>query len=381
MLKLNKTSSAKPLHMQLTAYFRERILDGQLSPGTRLPTELELAAQCEVSRDTVRQAMAQLVDEGLLERLPRRGTFVCELPDSIKGPMLVGQKSVGLVLNRPPHLQLNVDILIGVEQAAKSHGYSVSFTCAEESEEQQARDIARLQAAQVLGFIVFPVSDSTSDESIRQLHSANVPLVLIDRYYPDLTTDYVGPDNVAGGFRATEHLLILGYRRIGFVFSAEETLHTSSVRERWEGYRAALQKYNVAYDEALVIPNFSMSLPESIVCFTDLATSSSRPEAIFAVNDFVALDVIQAAKQIDMRVPEDLALVGFDNLYFTEYLSPPLTTVAMPFMEMGLRASNLLISRIEGLAGPFRHIELPTNLVVRESCGVQLRMRKSSSIS
>jgi DNA-binding LacI/PurR family transcriptional regulator len=106
-----------------------------------------------------------------------------------------------------------------------------------------------------------------------------------------------------------------------------------------------------------------------------------RPGGIFAVNDYVALDIMQAAKAIHLRIPEDLAVVGFDDWSFAAHLNPPLTTIVQPFMDIGLRAGTLLISRIEGIAGAPKHIELPTNLIIRDSCGAQLHVKRFLSLS
>jgi GntR family transcriptional regulator, arabinose operon transcriptional repressor len=402
--KLSKKERTKILHFQLMTYFRERILDGRLSAGARLPTDGELAAQYQISRDSVRQALALLANEGLIERVQGRGTFVSQ-PASNGSPVTpLKQKQIGLVLNRTFRTQVNMNLLVGVEQAAKSHGYSVSFTYAEGNQEQQARDIARLRANHVSGMIIYLTGDSTHDASILQLQADHVPIVLIDRYFPGLAIDYVGLDNVGGGYRATEHLLILGHRRIGFIYSYEETLQTTSVYERWQGYCKALQKYGVPYDETLVTPDCnpcyqaewpigSVPFDETPVVpdFRQLQTGTheglveflerpDRPSAIFAVNDYVALDVMQAAKAIHLRIPEDLAVVGFDDTEFAAHVNPPLTTIAQPFIDIGLRAGTLLISRIEGIVGVPKHIELPTNLIIRESCGAQLHVKKILSL-
>jgi GntR family transcriptional regulator of arabinose operon len=406
--KLSKKERTKILHTQLLAYYRERILDGRLPAGTRLPTDGELATQYRISRDTVRQALTLLSHEGLIERVQGRGTFVSQPSSNGSSTEQLKQKQIGLVLNRTLRTQVNMNLLVGVEQAAKSHGYSVSFTYAEGNQQQQARDIALLRANHVLGMIVYLTGDITHDASIQQLQADHVPLVLIDRYLPDLTIDYVGLDNVGSGYRATEHLLILGHRRIGFIFSYEETLQTTSVYERWQGYRKALQKYGVPYDEALVAPDLNPcyqaselplgSIPQdetpSIPDFRQMQKESLspheglieflkrpyRPGAIFAVNDYVALDIMQAAKAINLRIPEDLAIVGFDDTEFAAHVNPPLTTIKQPFIDVGLRAGSLLISRIEGIVGPPKHIELPTNLIIRESCGAQLHVKKILSL-
>jgi DNA-binding LacI/PurR family transcriptional regulator len=362
-------------------YFRERILDGRLLAGTRLPNDGELAAHYQISRDTVRQALALLVNEGLIERVQGRGTFVSQPPSNGSPLAQLERKQIGLVLNRTSTTQLNMDLLVGVEQAAKSHGYSVSFTYAEGDQEQQSRDIARLRANHVLGMIIYPTGDVTHDASIQQLQADNVPFVLMDRYFPGLAADYVGLDNVGGGYRATEHLLILGHRRIGFVFSHEETLRTTSVHERWQGYCKALQKYEIPYDETLVVPDFRQLQMDTHEGLVEFLKRPDRPGGIFAVNDYVALDIMQAAKAIHLRIPEDLAVVGFDDWSFAAHLNPPLTTIVQPFMDIGLRAGTLLISRIEGIAGAPKHIELPTNLIIRDSCGAQLHVKRFLSLS
>jgi DNA-binding LacI/PurR family transcriptional regulator len=383
--KSTKKERIRVLHKQLTADYRERILNGDLPAGTRLPTDNELAAEYQLSRDTVRQALALLADEGLIERVQGRGTFVC-LPPARQREMPVSQeqKQIGLLLCLGDRSSTSCaqDVLIGVEQAVKSRGYSVNISYAEEGgREQQARDIVRMVGNRVAGLIIWPHSKAAHGEAIRQLQAAQFPLIFIDRYLPDLEVDYVGADNRGGGYRATEHLIILGHRRIGFLFLEEEAPETtSSVRERWQGYCEALQKYGVPYDPSLVLadvnPKYTSntSISPSISAFLQ---RPDRPTAIFAVNDLVALDVMQAAHALNLRIPQDLALIGFDNERFAARVNPPLTTFVQPFFDVGLRAGNLLIDRIENPAGSPKHIELPVNLVIRESCGAQLHVQKT----
>jgi DNA-binding LacI/PurR family transcriptional regulator len=340
-------------YAQLISHFREQILDGSLPAGARLPTELDLAEEHQISRGTVRQAMSVLVNEGLLERVRGRGTFVRPLPPaSIQSPR-TAERRIGLVLAHSSGSQLDLDILIGVEHAAKSRGYQVSFAYAEENLEELDRDIVRLRADNVAGMIIFPVSDSTYDEAVWRLAADHVPFVLVDRYFPDLDSDYVVADNVGGGYRATEHLLILGHTRVSFVYSSKGSLLTTSVRDRWQGYRRALHEYGQPYNEALVFKwpeGADAGLPGSS---DQLLLGEGRPSAIFAVNDAVALELLRATQRLGLRVPEDLALVGFDDLNFAAHLTPPLTSP--------------------------RHIELPTSLIVRESCGARLRVRRQNT--
>ncbi|MBE3559632.1 MAG: GntR family transcriptional regulator [Ktedonobacteraceae bacterium] len=373
MPKAEKDPPSRALYSQMIQEIRSRILSGDLAEGMRLPTELELARHYQASRGTVRQALGVLVNEGLLERIQGSGTFVRRLPASQnhRQPSLT-QQSIGLILSQAGD-ELNLDILLGVEQAVKPRGYQLSFAYVEEDARQMALDIARLRHS-TAGLIIFPLSDTPHDPSLAQLHQEQVPFVLVDRYIPTLDCDYVVSDNVGGGYRATEHLLILGHRRIGFVSSSRGGLLTTSVRDRWEGYRKALREYRQSYEESLVYHLVPTPVPEPPNVYDEIMTAPDRPTAFFAVNDAVALGLLQAAQRHGLRVPEDVALVGFDDVSYAAHLSIPLTTVAQQRTELGVRAGTLLINRIEGqIVGPPKHIELPTNLIIRQSCGARAR--------
>ncbi len=370
---LNRTED-ESLYSQLVSMFRTRIASGDLPPGARLPTELELAREYNISRGTVRQAMSVLVNEELLERVPGRGTFV-RFASARPTESASTNRRIGLLLSYR-RSDLDLDILSGVEHIAKTRGYQVSFAYTEESSEQQTRDIARLRDDQVAGMIIYPLSDVTHDQAIWQLHADGVPFVLVDRYFDGLNADYVSSDNTGGGFRATEHLIILGHTHIGFVHASTGTLLTSSVRDRFEGYRRALAEYGLPYDEALV---FQRDFKYNGNQYAEFLARPDRPSAIFGSNDREAGEVIRAAHQLGIATPDDLAVVGFDNVQFAAYINPPLTTIAQPARDIGLNAADLLISRIEGKRGPAKHIELPTNLVVRESCGVRLHIKAATS--
>ncbi len=388
LLTFDKSEGAEALHLKFLRHLRQSIQTRDYPMGARLPSEVALAEEYGISRGTVRMALDTLEREGLVERMHRRGTFVSSTPPEIHAEESGGQKRIALVYassmlpmsstttSKSPVWRIDLDLLIGIEQAAKSHNYQLSFVYSEHTPQQLAFDIQRLRADNVSGMVIYPPGNATYDESIWQLKSSDIPFVLIDRYYPDLDADYVGIDNRGGGYRATEHLLILGHRRIGFVYFGSEDLRTTSTYGRWEGYCQALRDYGVPYDEGLVYPRADGTVAKDLDDYGAFLAQADRPDAIFASNDEMALKLMQLAQRQGLHIPHDLALVGFDNQPFTTHVNPALTTVAQSFIDIGLRAGNLLISRINGQSGPVKHIELPTSLVVRDSCGARLRVQQ-----
>ncbi|HVU12226.1 MAG TPA: GntR family transcriptional regulator [Phototrophicaceae bacterium] len=368
-----KRTDDEALYAQLAAAYKTRILNGSLSAGTRLPSEAELAREHRISRGTVRQAMAILVREGMLERVPGRGTFVREVPvfSGEVDARRAEDRRIGLLLSLR-RSELDLDILMGVEDAAKARGYRVSFAYTEESAEEEQRDIQRLRTDRVAGLIIFPLSDVQHDDAIWQLHADGLPFVLIDRYFPDLDADSVTDDNLGGGFRLTEHLIILGHRRIAFCYPSFGSLKTTSVRDRYAGYCRALAEYGIPLDESLV---FQCDYTHKVKDYEAFLAREGRPTAVIGSNDYEAAEVIHAAQHLGLTLPDDLAVVGFGNIGFAAYISPRLTTMAQADQDVGRRAADLLISRIEGMGGVARRIELPMQLLVRESCGARQRVK------
>ena len=368
------------LYRQLANVLRQRILDGTMPSGTSLPTEFELSASYGVSRGTVRQALSLLSDEGLVERVPGRGTFVRQgykpAPSKSRG------RAIGLIVPAAND-QLSINILAGAESVAKHRGYQVIFNHSNESLQQENEDVERLLADGVGGLIVFPVSDAEHDEALWRLHAQAFPFVLVDRYFASLDCDRVLVDNFGGGYRATEHLIILGHPRIAFLHQSGAGLKTTSVRDRYLGYRKALDDYGFPFEEAWVASlsedELSPEGNDTPACCVRYLQRSDRPDAIFAVNDFIAIGLLSAAASLGVRVPDELAIVGFDNLSIAARLHPSLTTINQPRVDIGVRAAQLLIDRIEGKTGPPESIVLPTNLVVRDSCGARRRAHSRAS--
>ncbi len=197
---------------------------------------------------------------------------------------------------------------------------------------------------------------------------------MIDRYLLDLEVDAVVADNLGGAFHAVRHLVERGYRRIGFV--ATHNRSTSSISERYAGYRWVLELFGQRPEDGLICNGmnrlFRWPAPDDRKAADnqDLLRRylvRERPDAIFAVNDTLACQVLEAAEREGLRVPDDLAIVGFDNLAFPDYAGASLTTVDQPRHEIGATAARLLGERIGGRSGGPVRIVLGTRLIVRGS--------------
>jgi beta-xylosidase len=258
-----------------------------------------------------------------------------------------------------------VEILRGVEEWGALHETAVAVSAVRHGDARPASWTSALTSHQTDGVIL--VTSELTDLQLRQLHSAGIPLVVIDpANTPPQEIPSVGATNWAGGLAATEHLLSLGHRRIGAITGPVEVLCSLA---RLDGYRSALERAGVAFDPALVRYG-DFEHEGGFARAVELLALPDLPTAIFAGSDQQGFGVYEAARRRGLRIPEDLSVVGFDDLPVARWASPPLTTVRQPLAEMGSAAAQMLGELIEGL--PLRSIrmELSTELIVRESTAV-----------
>ena len=365
-----------PLYIQVREDIRGQIESGVLPPGHRLLFEGDLVRQYGVSSVTVKHALRDLANEGLLVRIKRKGTFVSP---RTSGPSGFGRRTKTLALIIPDIEDLFIsEIYRGVADAARRGGYRVSILSSDREIQKAAENIRDLGKRWEDGSVIFPNWGRANAEQVFELKRKKFPFVLVNRYFRDIQTDYVVVDNRAGACQAVEHLIRLGHRRIGCIGWVECT----AVEDRLAGYRLALSRHGIACDETLV-RSILDEAPEQYVGVEPggggyqemkrLLGLSSRPTAVFAVSDRLAVGAMKAITEAGLRVPDDVALVGFDDVRYAGDLD--LTTVAQPAFETGKKATEILIDRIEerkgcnGSGGRFRQVVLPAKLVIRGSCG------------
>jgi LacI family transcriptional regulator len=374
------SSSSEPLYAQIAARVRRDVREGVYARGTRLPAEVDLARQLGVSRGTVRQALTSLLGEGLLQTVPGRGTFV------VDGSSQPAAGMIGMILPSVVRAR-NPELIDGAGETLRQAGYSLLLGISGDDTWLESDQLQRLAGQGASGLIVYTVDGALDVPALRRLVDRGFPVVLIDRYIPDLAVDTVTMDNLGGGFLATQHLAEQGYRRIGYV--GTDNIGTSSIVERMAGYRWALEQYGLPCTADVVCVDIRRLLawpphePEKEQhnerVLRAFLSRVGRPEAIFVCNDYVAFQVVRVAESLGMRVPDDLALVGFDNVAYTDYFGVPLTTVEQHRHEIGETAAGLLLERVAGRRNRVDRVVISTRLIVRRSSVAAQSIRREGS--
>ncbi|MDP8924383.1 MAG: substrate-binding domain-containing protein, partial [Chloroflexota bacterium] len=284
---------------------------------------------------------------------------------------------VGVVI--PDVARMRVpEMLAGLEGGLREAGYSLLLGGSGDWREQEAEQIGRLVGQGVSGLILYPVDGASNAPLLRRLRADGLPVVLIDRYLPELEVDAVVADNIVGACQAVGHLLRVGRQRIGFV--STNNLGTSSIAERRAGYLLALEQLATEGGRPSVIgptcrelrrlfrwPSEDQAARHNLLVLEQYLSRPDRPDAVFAVNDMVAFQVLEAASRLGLHIPDDLAVVGFDNLGSPDYAGVPLTTVEQPREAIGRVAAELLHDAIVGRRTEPARVVLATRLIVRQS--------------
>lgn len=265
------------------------------------------------------------------------------------------------VLVRTIPMSTNVEFLAGALAEAQKQGVQISLV---QHGDNDPDDNWLEQFTPRVTRAVIALSSALRPEQQEQLNAQGVALVVV---YPQDTANLgapsVGVTDWAGGVTATKHLLELGHRRIAMLAGPEDTL---VARGRLSGYRDALDAARIAVDPTLVVSG-TFDFDSGVRQALDVLQRVDRPTAIFAASDRQAMGAIEAARQLSLRVPHDVSIIGFDDLAAASMTSPPLTTIAQPLTEMGAVAVSMALSLIENRPLMTRDAVLSTSLVVRAS--------------
>ncbi len=365
--------STIPLHAQLLNQIRHLIISGEIGPGSRLPSESELQRHLKISRSTIRQALSNAEAEGLIERVPGKGSFAKAFSPNNQQRNFIGYITFDFFSDFQRHL------LSGAESVTRSQGYRILFCNSNGDVEEENRLLDQLLQDGVKGILIWPAWKSDQARRLYQIAKQNsIPIVLMDRTLKGLNKDYVLSDNYTGAYEATKYLIDIGHRKI--VFLTRPLLELLPIAERVRGYRKAMDEKGIVPSDPWLIGKIDKEIASRVILkiensyiqqeieeISEHLNRGDRPTAIFAMNDIVALQALRAAKLSGIKVPEELSIVGFDDIDIASYFETPLTTVSQNTFYIGKRSAELLIERIRGYSGPPRKELIPTQLRVRES--------------
>jgi len=363
-----------PLPVRVADDIRHRIQAGEFRVGQKLPSERQLADQSDVSRQVVRQAIADLSRQGILDCQPRCRPVVIAGPKS-NGRANIKDKTIYLMVF--PHVSdfISSQLLKGVQQGMTGPGVHLAISSPPggrsvswiDSERQQLLNIAADPMAS--GVIIWYLGGRRNVSALNAVREAGIPVVFVDREPPPgFESDFVGTDNFESARNAVRHLVELGHRRIGMLSNVDTA---SSVGNREDGYRAALADGEIPFESNLVagVNLEGRTFDEAIRFALDsLLNLDNPPTAIFAVNDQIALRALSIFTSIGIKVPEEMSLVGFDGWMRWMPGGGNLTSAGQQFERIGHLATRLLLERI-GQAEPksYRHVLLEAPLILKDS--------------
>jgi len=358
-----------PLYVQIIEDIKEKIAKGNLAVGEQLSSHKELATEYDVSLITIKSALSTLIDEGYLYSRVGKGTFVAKRMNKTN---LSHHDSIGLVLQdlKNPFFSLIAHM---VEETAYSKGYNILLSNSSSQVKKEENQINHFKNIGVKGMIIATLrKEPHAPQIIKDLHKNGFPYVMVS-YVADDNIWHVGADHEGGAKMGTEHLIKLGYKKIGYINSPT---NNSLGEIRFNGYRKALSNAALDFNDKFTLQLPSESLTDGYQAGYKLGdlfdNMDDKPEAFFVYNDSTALGFIKRIQELGHRVPDDVAIVGFDDIDQAKYAKVPLTTIHQPIEKIGTTAIDKLLDIIEGKKPEVRSILQP-HLIVRESCGAKSR--------
>lgn len=327
----------------------------------------DIARSLNISISTVSRAL-----RGLPEIHPDTRKAVVQLAEELdyqpnqlaKNLAKSRTKTIGVIVPNLSYYYFSA-MLNSIEEAALQAGYSVLVCQTNESYLREMTNIQNLLRSQVEGFIISLSRDTDNYEHVERLVRKNIPLVLFDRYAESINVSKVIVDNYAAAYKATEHLIENGCRRIGFLAGPTQLVLSN---QRIEGYRAALAKYTLSVGDQYVF-HCDYTHENTIMQTLAMMSLPQPPDGVVIISDRMAYSAIYAMKQKGIRIPEDVAIVSFNNEPVSAYFSPTLSSISQPIQEMGTETVRLLLRELEAIDNtiPKETKVMETQLVVRAS--------------
>jgi LacI family transcriptional regulator len=330
-----------------------------------MATMAEVAKEAGVSITTVSHVLngTRRVNEKTVARVQDAIARTGYQPHSIARALAgAPTQSIGLAISGIANPYM-VDFISAIEAEAAARDHTLLLGDTHDEPEKELQMVQELIRRRVDGLVLAP-SPGAMEGAMRFLADQRTPVVLLDRFLP-LEVDQVGTENVEAAAQLVEHLAELGHRRIGLVAGLEGF---STTEERIAGYRKGLEHSDLPFDPELLVHGASQHEPARAAT-DELLEREDPPTALVAANSAMTIGVMHALRSRGLEVPEDIALVAFDDFEWSDLFRPRLTVVAQPTRAIGARAVQLLLARIADPDRPARSVRLKPTFVHRESCG------------
>ena len=354
----------KPKHQVVSDWVRERITSGEFPNGSRLSSENELAEQFGISRQTVRQAIGTLVNEGLLERRRGSGTYV----SYERGQERAATRTIGVIttyLNE----YIFPGIIKGMDQVLRKNGYQMNLGITYNKTHNEQAVLSSMLQSGVDGFLIEPTKSALPNPNIglyREIVRQHIPVVFLNGYYAALDFPYVTMDDYAAGKLNAGHLIGKGHKRLFGIFKSDDI----QGHFRYSGFVSALQDSGLEFEDSRVLWYVTEDLEQLFSPENDryLLERIGDSTGIVCYNDEVAVRLLEVFKRRGKRVPEDYSLVSFDNSNLCSIGEVGITSIDYPAEEIGAAAAQKLIQILNG-ENVKLHLSMKPQLIERESAG------------
>ncbi|CAN5843100.1 LacI family DNA-binding transcriptional regulator [soil metagenome] len=326
-----------------------------------LPTIYEVARQADVSIATVSRVHSNkaVVAEETRRRVQQAIADLGYKPSRLGRSLADGRHGASGIVFPDLTGPYYSEVILGYEDQAAADGHSVLILGTHGREHAEA--LVRGLAGRADGLVI--MGRTISDEVVKALDDDGLPIVLLARP-PAGGADSVRTENLLAAAELTSHVIDHGHRRLAFIGDPDSS---PDAGERWAGFRAALLRAGVATPDSAVRSSFREH--DGYAAAASLLDGDARPTAVVCANDEIALGTYGACQERGLRIPEDVAVTGWDDIAIARYISPTLTTVRQPLKDLGALAARLLQERLQDGRTEPRHEVLPTELMIRASCG------------
>ncbi|ASS96998.1 GntR family transcriptional regulator [Peribacillus simplex] len=337
--------SEKAKYIDVKNKLKAWIVEGKIKPGEKIHSENEMVKMFGFSRHTIRQAVGELVHEGWLYREQGSGTFCTNRAG--QSTMRRPRKNIGVITTYISDY-IFPSIIRGIESYLSSQGYSLIMASTDNDIEREKHCLLNMLDKDIDGLIVEPTKSSNYNPNINyylNLEQNGIPYLMINQYYSELNPPHIIIDDELGGFLATDHLIEYGHEKIVGIFKSDDLQGVS----RLKGFINAFRNSGLAFFSDMVITYTTENREQKILEeLKSVLNSPNRPTGIVCYNDEIALKVLNVFRELQLSVPEDISIVGYDDSHLAEASEVKLTTITHPKMKLGIDSAKWIISKIEG---------------------------------